>query len=150
LALYYLETSALVKLYVREPGTDTLVRLANDEAGHRLVILTLAAVEFRSAIRRRERAGDVGGSIANQLIRRFDAHVETRFLSQPINDAVLGHALGFVDRYPLRAYDAVQLAGCVALRNMSAGEQPIFICADHALMEAAKSEGIPAINPAAS
>jgi predicted nucleic acid-binding protein len=150
LALYYLETSALVKLYVREPGTDTLLRLASEEAGHRLVILMLAAVEFRSAIRRRERGGDLGGSAANQLIRRFDAHVATRFLSQPLNDTVLGHALGLVDRYSLRAYDAVQLAGCIALRDMPAGDQPIFICADHSLIEAAQSEGIPAINPASS
>jgi uncharacterized protein len=148
LALYYLETSALVKLYIREPGTDTLLRFASAEAGHRLVILTLAVVEFRSAIRRRERAGDLSGSAANQLILKFDAHVESRFLSQPLNDTVMGRALGLVDRYPLRAYDAVQLAGCVVLRDMPAGDQPIFVCADHALIEAAEAEGIPAINPA--
>ena len=146
MALYYLETSALVKLYVRESGTDTLLRLASSEAGHRLVILAFAVVEFRSAIRRRERANDLGGSAARQLIQRLDAHTETRFLTQPLNDTVIEHALRLVDRYPLRAYDAVQLAGCVVL-GASGGDQPIFVCADEALIAAAESEGIPSLSP---
>jgi len=47
LALYYLETSALVKLYVYESGTERLVSLAASDAGHRFAILSLAQVEFR-------------------------------------------------------------------------------------------------------
>jgi uncharacterized protein len=149
LALYYLDTSALVKLYVREPGTDTLLRLASREAGHRLAILALAVVEFRSAIRRRERAKDLDGSAANRLIQRLNAHTETRFLTQPLNDTVIEHGLRLVDRYPLRAYDAVQLAGCVVL-GAAGGDRPIFVCADRALIQAAESEGIPSLTPAPS
>jgi predicted nucleic acid-binding protein len=66
-----------------------------------------------------------------------------------LNDTVIEHALRLVDRYPLRAYDAVQLAGCVVL-GASGGDQPIFVCADQALIQAAESEGIPSLNPAPS
>jgi hypothetical protein len=54
-ALYYLEMSALVKLYVYELGTERLLALTSGHAGHRFAILSIAQVEFRSPIRRRQR-----------------------------------------------------------------------------------------------
>ena len=71
MALYYLETSALVKLYVFEPGTERLVSLTASSAGHRFAILALAQVEFRSAIRRQERGGEISPSEADSLIESF-------------------------------------------------------------------------------
>lgn len=148
MGLYYLETSALVKLYVREPGSDRLLRLASRSANHRLAVLALSQVELRSAIRRREREGDIDSSLASQLIERFDQHLEARFLRQNVNDTVLDAALGLVDRYPLRAYDAVQLAGCLALRITSPTDGPVFVCADRQLLIAAESEGVASLDPA--
>jgi len=71
LALYYLETSALVKLYVYEPGTDRLLGLTASDAGHRFAILSLAQVEFRAAIRRRQRVGEIPDSAADELSNPF-------------------------------------------------------------------------------
>ena len=142
MALYYLETSALVKLYVREPGTDRLLRLASRTTDHRFAVLVLAQVEFRSAIRKRQRLGDIEESIATRVIGRFEQHLETKFMRQILNDSVLDTAKELVDRYPLRAYDAVQLAGCVALQTISGGQEPVFVCADRQLLEAAESEGL--------
>ena len=71
MAFYYLETSALVKLYVREPGTDRLLALAARSAENRLAILALAQIEFRSAVRRRERTGEIPSPIASQLLETF-------------------------------------------------------------------------------
>jgi len=56
MAVYYLDTSALVKLYVQELGTDVVLSLTGDLEEDRLAILDLARVEFRAAVRRRERA----------------------------------------------------------------------------------------------
>ena len=75
MALYYLDTSALVKLYVREAGTEQLLRLASRRANHRFAVLTITQVEFRSAIRKRERAGDIDNSVATDLINRFDRRI---------------------------------------------------------------------------
>ena len=97
MALYYLETSALVKLYVREQGTDRLLELAARANENRLAILALARVEFRSAVRRRERNGEIAARIAVQLLELFQKHLEARFLTQPINDFVLDMADGLVD-----------------------------------------------------
>ena len=147
MALYYLDTSALVKLYVREPGTDRLLRLTKPEFNHRFALLAIAPVEFRSAIRRRQRAGDIEKPIAVEIINRFTRHIETMFIQQAVNEAVLDTASGLIDRHPLRAYDAVQLAGCLVLKAMSGKEGPIFVCSDRPLMEAAESERLPSLDP---
>jgi predicted nucleic acid-binding protein len=147
LALYYLDTSALVKLYVREPGTDFLLHLASRAANHHLAVLSLARVEFRSAIRKRERVGDLDKLMADELIVRLEKHLETRFILQALNEAILAMASELIDRYPLRAYDAVQLAGCLALRTTSGKQAPTFVCSDSRLQEAAQSEGLPGIDP---
>jgi predicted nucleic acid-binding protein len=147
LALYYFDTSALVKLYVREPGTERLLRLASRQAGHRFAVLTLAQVEFRAAVRKRQRLGDINEVVAGQLLARFEQHLEAKFVRQILTDSVLDTATELVDRYPLRAYDAIQLAGCIVLKGVSGGQEPIFVCADGHLLQAAESEGLDFMDP---
>ena len=149
MALYYLETSALVKLYVREPGTERLLRLASRAANHRLAVLALAQAEFRSAIRRREREGDIDPALAIRLIDRFEQHLQGRFIRQLVTDSVIEKALDLIDRYPLRAYDAIQLAGGLVLKTTADSAAPIFVCADRQLIAAAEAEGLAALDPTA-
>lgn len=147
MALYYLETSALVKLYVRELGTERLLSLADRSSENRLAILALARVEFRSAVRRRERSGEIPAVVANELLEVFKRHVEARFISQSVTDFVLDLASMLLDRYALRAFDAVQLAGYLALKNSAGADLPIFVCSDRELLTAAEREGIPTLDP---
>lgn len=147
LALYFLDTSALVKLYVVEPGTQQLVRLASKPSENHLAISALSPVEARSAIRRRERAGDIDPEAAALILDRLRRHLETLFLRQALNDIVLDGASEMIDRYALRAYDAIHLAGCLALRSTAGAEPPTFVCADQHLLEAARSELLPVLDP---
>ena len=147
MGVYYLDTSALVKLYVREPGTDEMTRLADAAAGNKLAILSLSRVEFRAAVRRRERLSDVTREVADTLIARMEAHLETIYLVHPATDSVIEEATALLDRHPLRAYDALQLAGCLSLRARS-NERPSFVCSDQVLLRAAEDEGLAVIDPA--
>jgi len=149
LALYYLETSALVKLYVLEPGTDRLLEIVSNVSENRLAVLVLSPVEARSAIRRRERAGDIDANAATLILDRLQQHTETRFVRQVVNDTVLDGALEMIDRYALRAYEAVQLAGCLALKGAGGMEVPTFVCSDQQLLKAARSELFPILDPCA-
>ena len=149
MALFFLETSALVKLYIREPGTEALLRLVRREHSHRFTILTVAEVELRSAIRRRERSGDIDHDVAIRLIRRFAGHLETKFARQPLNESVLQTACALIDSYPLRAYNAVQLAGCLVLRETAGTDSPVFVCADERLIETASRLKVSTMNPTA-
>lgn len=147
MSLYYLETSALVKLYVLEPGTEHLLRIASNAQENRLTVLALSAVEARSAIRRRERTGDIGPKEANLILDRLQRHMESRYLRQPVNEIVLDGALEMIDRYALRAYDAIQLAGCLALKTTAGTESPTFVCSDQHLLAAARSELLAVLDP---
>lgn len=147
MALYYLETSALVKLYIRERGTDRLLQLAINSIENRFAVLSLSQVEFRSAIRRRQRAGDIAPKTAGLILDHFQQHMETKFLRQVLSDSVLDGASEMIDRYALRAYDAVQLAGCLVLKIAVGAEQPTFVCSDLQLLEAARSEQLSILDP---
>ncbi len=142
---YYLETSALVKLYVQEPGTERLLKIASSKA-NQFALLALSQVEFSSALHRRQRSGDIGKQDVIQLLKSFDLHLRTRFLRQSVNDSVLDAALELTGRYPLRAYDAIQLAGCFVFQK-TVSETPIFIWSDKELLNAADDEGLACLDP---
>ena len=148
MGFYYLETSALVKLYVREPGTQRMIQLAASPEGHTLAVLALSRVELRAAVRRRQRAGDIDSDVAAALIARLEGHLQNLYLIQPLTEAVLEQASALLDRHSLRAYDAVQLAGCLALRARLVAELPWFVCSDQQLLSAAVKEGLAVMDPA--
>ncbi len=133
-----------------EPGTDRLLGLTASDAGHRFAILSLAQVEFRAAIRRRQRVGEIPDSAADELVESFRRHAEGKFLIQSFSDTLFDVALALIDSYPLRGYDAVQLAGYLVLRSISGAEEPTFVCADRVLISAARNEGCPVLDPSSS
>jgi len=147
LSLYYLETSALVKLYVREMGTERLLALATSAPANRFAILSLAQVEFRAAVRRRQRSGEISPSEVDELIESFRHHSEGLFLVQTFSESLLDVACALIDAYALRGYDSMQLAGYLMLRSVSGPEEPIFVCSDKALLSAAQNEGCAVLNP---
>ena len=146
MGVFYLDTSALVKLYVREPGTEQMLRLADPAGGHTLALLGLTRVEFRSAVRQRERAGDLAHDIAARLIDSLEEHLANFFVVQPLTDLVMQEAAALLDRHALRAYDAVQLAGCLMLRARL-GRHATFVCSDRQLAKAAEDEGMKVLDP---
>ncbi len=146
MAAYFLDTSALVKLYVQEPGTDRLLYLVNSSAENRIAVLSLSAVEARSAIRRRQRANDIDRDAANLILDALQKHMESKFIRQPVNDTVVDVASELIDRYALRAYDSVQLAACLVFDSVER-QASTFVCSDRHLLEAARSEKLLVIDP---
>jgi len=146
-ALYFVDTSALTKLYVRELGTDLMLELAAKGQTQHMALLSVTPLEFRSAVRRRERQGDIDPEDVDRILGAFSADLASRFQRQPVTEFVLEIALNLIDRRALRAYDALQLGGCMALKSNSAEEAPIFVCSDKALCRAAVSEEVSVINP---
>ena len=146
MALYFLETSALVKLYVRELGTDRLLPLVANRPENRFAVLAISAVEARSAIRRRQRDGDIEPNSVDLVLDSLQKHMESLFIRQVVNDRVIEGASEMVDRYTLRAYDAIQLAGCLLLGAIES-QALTFVCSDHQLLAAARSEHLKVLDP---
>ena len=148
MASVYLDTSALIKLYVEEEGGERVVDAAESAADGHIVILVLTPLEARSAIRRRQREGDIATADVDRVLRQIEDDCSTLFLTQPLSSPVMEEAARVIDRHPLRAYDALQLAGCLVVRE--AMPEPVtFVCADARLCEAAADEGLTTLNPVA-
>ena len=148
MALLYLDTSALVKIYVEERGSERVKELALSDVDNRLAICSVAQVEFHSAIgrKRNDKKDDLDAEAAKQVAVLFDSHLRTKFLRRPVDDRTLSLASDLAFRRPLRAYDAVQLAACLILSGES--RDPLtFVCADRRLLTAARSEGLAVLNP---
>ena len=146
MASYYLDTSALIKLYVEEEGTGAILDLLKGIGGDQIAILDVTLLECRSAVRRREREGDIPASDANRILQQVDRDSSSMYLVQPSNSAVMEEAARLLDSYPLRSFDALQLAGCLTVRH-SVPAPLTFVCADTRLCEAAGFEGLAALNP---
>lgn len=146
MSCYFLESTAFVKLFVQEPGTDALIRLMETVEDNRKLIAASAPLEVYSAIRRRARAGAIGAedAISALDILRVEA---ARMVQEPLNPAVLEAARQLVDRTELRWPDAIQVGAAIVAREMFQGTEIIFVSASQNLLDAAKSEGFNVLNP---
>lgn len=136
--IYYLDSSVLVKRFVREQGSPRVREMMRGE--RHLATSALAAVEVRSAVARLEREGRVEDAAVRRLLARLERTLPTMTIIEP-RGRTLELAGELVARRPLRAYDAVHLASALrlALESRSA---VMFACADAALRDAAAAEGL--------
>jgi predicted nucleic acid-binding protein len=144
---YFLESTAFIKLFVREPGTDALIRLMEAVEDNRKLISSSTPLEVYAAIRRRERAGAISAENAAAAldILRLEA---ARMVQEPLNPAVLEAARQLIDRSALRWPDTLQLAAAIAARDMFQGTEIIFVSSSSQLLDAARTEGFQTLNPA--
>lgn len=146
MSCYFLEATAFAKLFVREAGTDALIRLMETVEDNRKLISASTPLEVYAALRRRERAGDISTEDASAAIEilRLEA---ARTVQEPLNPAVLECARQLLDRTTLRWPDTLQLAAAIVAREMFHGTEIIFVSASQLLLETAKAEGFHAIDP---
>ena len=147
MSCYFLESTAFAKLFVQEPGTDSLIRLMEAIEDNRKLIAASAPLEVYAVIRRRERAGDISPEDAASALEilRLEA---ARMVQEPLNPAVLEAARQLLDRSSLRWPQAVQLAAALVAREMFQGTEIIFVSASEQLLDAARAEGFNVLDPA--
>ena len=119
-------------------------------AGNAVVTARITMVELHSALARRLREGSVDAQACLIAVQAFNQHcaTESRFVVLDLN--VVGLARDLLDRHPLRAYDAVQLASALRVnRALQAVRLPplLFLSADDRLNTAATHEGLATDSP---
>lgn len=146
----FLDTSALAKRYVTEIGSAWLTALTDLASGNRCYLAAITRVELAAALSARVRAGTLTPVQARQAQLLFRHELATLFRLIPIVPAVLDEAEQLVETYPLRAYDAVQLAAALTLqaRRQALG-WPLahWVSADQALNRAAAAESFAVDDP---
>jgi predicted nucleic acid-binding protein len=111
-----------------------------------LVISALARVEVTAAIWRKHRIGELGFDDSTILLRAFQVdyvgtpHQDARFLVVAVADGILERSVELAGTHGLRAYDAVQLASALTVRE-SDERCDFFAGFDRELTRAAVTEG---------
>ncbi len=147
---YFLDSSALVKRYVVEPGTAWVRALSAPDAGNTITISQITQVEVISGVMRRQREGRVDAPTARTIRLLLDRHASRQYIVIGLAAPVIQRAEDLIETHPLRAYDAVQLASALEsnLRLVEAGLEPlIFVSADDRLLTTAAAVGLSAENP---
>jgi predicted nucleic acid-binding protein len=150
MAIYFLDTSALVKQYIAEPGQAWLLSICDPAQQHDLYISQVALVEVVATICRRAREQSISLLERDRLITVFRQDSRTGYNIWPVTTDVFEAAGDLCLSHRLRAYDAVQLACSLALREDALVNQaplPIFVCADMGLLDVAGIEGLQVENP---
>lgn len=150
MALYFLDSSAIIKRYVAESGHAWIVDLCDPAQGHDLHIAQVALVEVVAAVCRKTREAAITSVERDSLIDDFRRDTTTTYAVRPVTTAIYTHAGDLCRTYRLRAYDAVQLAAVLALEDEARtnGVPALtFVCADTDLLGYASAEGLNIENP---
>ena len=146
MAEFYLDTSALLKRYRTEAGTD-FVREPFDSRrpNDRIVTSTFTLLEA-TVLARLAKGRVIRRRSYDSLMSRLYVDAEADLVVANIDDATLSDATRLAIKHALTAGDAIQLATATKLAS-SLAEDFTMITADDELVTAALSEGLTCLNP---
>lgn len=136
----YLDSSALVKLYIYEVGSDKIREIVLAEE-NTIFISAITGAEAVAAFARRKRMKDITDEDYSELLSDFLLDFENLFVKSKVTDLVVSLAMELANRRALRGYDAVQLASALVL-NSEIVNGIVFVSADIELNDTAKAENL--------
>ncbi|PSB06589.1 VapC toxin family PIN domain ribonuclease [filamentous cyanobacterium Phorm 46] len=148
--IYFLDSSALIKRYVVEIGSPWIKTLTDSQTGNSLLLVRITWVEVLSAFARRQREGGINAAEVAALIQHFRSEFNSRYRVIEVDEVLAERAGELIIQYPLRAYDAVQLAAALRVQSVLTSmpeTQLIFVSADNRLLNIAQSAGLAIDNP---
>lgn len=150
MADYYADSSALVKRHVYEIGSVWFQALADPAAGNVIISARLSIVEVYSAFNRRLREAHLSSVDYAQIVADFTTSCATDYELVELTPSVVERARSLLEHYPLRAYDAMQLASALTANDILQHlDLPAltFLSADNRLLNVAEIEGLAVENP---
>ncbi|MEW6210733.1 MAG: type II toxin-antitoxin system VapC family toxin [Acidobacteriota bacterium] len=150
MAVYFFDSSAVVKRYIIETGTTWIVGIVDPMANNRIYIARITAVEVVSAITRRVRNGSISISDGSAAIAKFRRDLTNIYSSIDIAPLIVAAAMQLAETHALRGYDAVQLATAIDVNTqwVNLGMPALtLVSADADLNAAAATEGLSIEDP---
>lgn len=139
--ILFADTSALIKLYIEEDGSEAMAERARRS---RIALSVLAYAEVYSTFARRLREALLTEEEHDEVADRFERDWQS-VIAVAVRPPLIGRVPRLVREHPLRGADAVHLASALALQE--AGVDVMFAVADGRLVEAAALEGLEVFNP---
>ncbi len=139
----YLDTSAVVKLYVEEKYSRHVRQLLKSGA---CVISRLTQVEVQSAFHRAVRSGVLAAEDGDRAVAGFHVDLK-RWDVMELTGDVTAEAIDLVWRHSLRAADAIQLGSALVFQRRLGQPLHGFVTFDRRLVDAARAERLPVFDP---
>lgn len=141
----YLDTSALIKLFLDEAGSDRVRALATGpNAADVLLASRLGRTEASVGLARMVHLGRIVAGDLPRHLGDLDDYWDQSIQEVDLSNEVLEDARQLAQRFPLRTYDAIHLASAREARRMLRevfdGEVQ-FLAFDAALLKAAEATG---------
>lgn len=146
---YYLDTSALAKVYRKESGSDVVDAILG-EPGSEHLVSRITVVEMESVFALKLRTGEIDLASLMLARRRLEADLaKRRLLVAGVREEEFRRARRLLIEHgvkeALRTLDALQLSVALALKE--AGLATVFVAADQRLCRVAEVEGFTTLNP---
>jgi uncharacterized protein len=131
MTVYFLDTSALVKRYHREQGSEVIDALFAEQ-GRRIIITDLSIIEFGSALSKKVRVGEITPEKYHRALGFFCQDIVTETIHVEIlGDLDKALAATLIEKYGFRAnlqtLDSLQLA---VMKRAIQSELDQVLCAD--------------------
>lgn len=136
--ILYCDTSALIKRYVEEDGTEDVDRLWDESSAIATSIIAFA--ETISALSRRRCEGVLSDREYAETVAAFKRDFSS-YILVPVNQSLNYSIEGLLSRHSLRGFDAIHLASAVIFAGLK-NNGVRFACFDRTLNRAAAEEGL--------
>ncbi|MBD3183485.1 PIN domain-containing protein [Candidatus Poribacteria bacterium] len=146
MTFYYLDSSAWVKRYYDETGTDWVQALFDNSKP--LACSALGLVEVTATLARKHKAGAINSSTFGQKIEDLEKDWQN-FIHVELRDEAMDIAANLAKQLALRGADAVHLGSCLLLQRRIPKDdhQVILITSDNEMKEAARISNLAVIDP---
>jgi hypothetical protein len=147
---YYWDTSALVKRYAQETGSQWVRCLTDPAATHDYYTMRITGSEMIAAVFRKVRLGPLSPVEATTLANYFRIHWQQQYQILEVTVQIAEVAMTLAERHGLRGYDSVHLAAALVLQDVRQTmnlSSLILVSADLEQLQAALREGLLVENP---
>ena len=127
-----------MKRYVHEEGTARVRRLLREG---RIVTSRISEVEIASALARRRREGVLAAAATTRALAALERD-QAAWIIVEVTPTIAGETRALLERYDLRAGDAIQLASCVHVQRRVKARIPLLTF-DERQKTAARAERVP-------
>ena len=149
LPVIFLDTSALVKAYIEEPGSR-VVRTLLERLGGSLYLSDHVALEVLATLAYKLRDGKLRVAAYRKMRAKFLTDYSTSFIAEDVNPATLQAAMQLADTHRnlgVGTVDLIHVATALQLRSRTAPPRFTVVCADRSMRLLAGAAGFEVFDP---
>jgi len=142
---YYFDTSALMKIYHREEGTEIILNIYKSDDD--IIISELGKIEFISTCYRKYREKEISYETLKAVIQKFECDVESRYEILKFSPLIIDEAWSLIcslaEKYSLKTLDSIQFA----FFKIYCEADNVFVCSDDKFIKLVENEGFETLLP---